>query len=48
MFEFNIKNLKKDFFLYSELVWNLDQDNSNIAYIEILDVIFSYKKINIS
>ena len=48
MFEFNTSNLKKDFSLYSELVWNLDQDNSNIAYIELFDTIFSYKNINIS
>jgi len=48
MFEFNVWNLKKDFFLYSDLIWDIDIDNSDASYIEIFWIIFYYEKINIS
>ncbi|MDQ7022943.1 MAG: hypothetical protein Q9M97_05435, partial [Candidatus Gracilibacteria bacterium] len=48
MFEFTLGSLKKDFLLYSELVWNLDNDNSNFAHIELFGKIFTYKNINIT
>ena len=48
MFEFNLKSFKTDCFFYDELVWNIDDDNSDSAYIEIGWVKFNYDRVNIS
>lgn len=48
MFEFNLKSFKTDCFFYDELVWNIDDDNSDSAYIEIEWIKFNYDRVNIS
>ena len=45
-FEFSVWSLKRDFFMYDELVWEIDKDNTPDWFIDIEWLIFKYDRIN--